>query len=189
MKTLVIYYSFTNNNRVLATHLKENFGFELFEILETNKRTGMSIMLDLVFKRKSRLRNYDLAWAKYNHVIFVSPVWAGKIATPLKTFLLKEKANIPSYSFVTLCGGTAGQREKISNDFTTLMGRAPEQVVELWINDLLPQDKKDTIKYTSGYRIQPLELSKFAEKLRVLKSNVGVVKDEKQPEKKTVSLS
>ena len=187
MKTLVIYYSFTNNNRILATHLRETFGFELFEILETKKRTGLSIMLDLVFRRKSRLRNYDLAWAKYNHVILVSPVWAGKIATPLNTFVAKERANIPCYSFVTLCGGTAGQREKISKDLTALMGRSPEEVVELWINDLLPPDKKNTIKYTSGYRIQPLELLKFADKLRVLK-HPGVVKDENQSEKKAVAL-
>jgi hypothetical protein len=130
MKTLVIYYSFTNNNRILATHLTETFGFELFEILETGKRTGLSILLDLIFKRKSRLRTYDLAWTKYNHIIFVAPVWAGKIATPLRTFLLKEKHNIASYSFVSLCGGTAGQREKISKDLRTLVSRAPER----WLN-------------------------------------------------------
>ena len=182
MKTLVIYYSFTNNNRILATHLKEKFGFELFEIQETGKRSGLSIMLDLIFKRKSSLRKYDISWSKYNHFIFVSPVWAGKIATPLKTFLLKEKENIASYSFVTLCGGNSGQREKINKDLSTLMGRSPETVVELWINDLLPKDKKNTIQYTSGYRIQSNELSKFAEKLMVLKTQAGVAKQEIQPE-------
>jgi hypothetical protein len=51
-------------------------------------------------------------------------------------------------------------------------------VVELWINDLLPQDMKDTIKYTSRNRIHREELSKFAEKLGVLMTSIGIAKHE-----------
>lgn len=161
MKTLIVYYSFTQNNEKLAKHLHKMLNCDMVKIETVKRRTGLSILLDLIFHRSPAIKAVPYYLRDYDHVIFIAPIWAGKIAMPLITFLKKEKANIKRYSFVTLCGGAPGQKEKIERELTSVLNIMPENVIELWINNLLPADKKDTIKYTSGYRIQPDELWRF----------------------------
>lgn len=154
MKTLIVYYSHTFNNEKLAYQLQKILKCDLLKIEELKKRTGFTILMDLIFNRKPSIKVYPYYLKDYDHIIFIAPIWAGKIATPLQTFLLNEKANIHEYSFITLCGGSGGgQHDKIQRELATLMGKEPLKVTELWINDLLPPGQKDTIKYTSGYRI------------------------------------
>lgn len=167
MKNLIVYYSFTQNNEKLANHLRESLGCDIVKIETLKRRTGFSILLDLMFNRKPAIKTVPYYLRDYDHVIFIAPIWAGKIAMPLKTFLINEKANIKSYSYVTLCGGgNAGQKTKIQRQLMEMTGKAPGKVVELWISNLLPAEKKDTIKNVTGYRINPAEFSQFDWKIR-----------------------
>lgn len=154
MKTLIVYYSHTYNNEKLAHQLQKILRCDLLKIEEFKKRTGFTILMDLLFSRKPSIKVYPYYLKDYDHTILVAPIWASKIATPLQTFLVNEKPNIHEYSFITLCGGGGGgQHEKIQKELATLVGKEPLKVAELWINDLLPPNKKDTVKYTSAYRI------------------------------------
>lgn len=164
MKSLIVYYSFTSNNRKLALYLRKQLNCDIVELETATKRTGFSIMLDLIFKRKPVLKPTSCNPKDYNEVIFIGPVWAGKIATPLKSFMIREKENIREYAFVTLCGGSAGQKERLARELHETVGKEPTDVVELWISDLL-KEKNDTIKNISGYRIETSELDHFDHQL------------------------
>lgn len=161
MKTLIVYYSFTQNNEKLAKRLRDLLNCDIVKVETVKKRSGLSIMLDLMLNRKPVIKPVPYYLPDYDHVIFVAPIWAGRIAMPLKTYLIHEKANIQRYSFISLCGGRPGQKEKIQQELHSILDIAPDNLIELWINDLLPPDKKDTIKFTSGYRITPDELVQF----------------------------
>lgn len=176
MKTLIVYYSFTQNNEKLAKYLHKLLGCDIVKLETVKRRNGLSIMLDLMFHRAPTLKTVPYYLRDYDHVIFIAPIWAGRIAMPLKTFLKKEKSNIKRYSFITLCGGAPGQKKKIENELASVLNIMPENVIELWINNLLPANKKDTIKYTSGYRIQPDELWKFEKELEPV-SRVNLLED------------
>jgi flavodoxin len=173
MKTLIVYYSFTQNNEKLALHLREVLNCDLVKIETLKKRTGFSILFDLMFNRESAIKTVPYYLRDYDHVIFIAPIWAGRIAMPLKTFILNEKANIKQYSFVTLCGGRSDtQKSKIQNQLKEMTGKAPEKVTELWVSNLLPNGKKDSVKNVSGYRIDPTELKQFDSEIhRVLEQN------------------
>jgi len=166
MKTLIVYYSFTQNNEKLAKHLHKMLNCDIVKLETVRRRSGLSIILDLMFHRSPALKTVPYYLRDYDHVIFIAPIWAGRIAMPLKAFLAKEKSNIKRYSFVTVCGGTPGQKEKIKKELASVLNIMPENVIELWINNLLPADKKDTIKYTSGYRIESEEFLKFEKELQ-----------------------
>ena len=166
MKTLIVYYSFTQNNSILAKYLQGKLGCDMLRIEEVKKRTGLTILLDLLFNRSPKIRGFGLSLSRYDHFILIAPVWAGKIASPLKTFLLQAGHAIHNYSFITVCGGQKGQREKIANQLEELLHIKPEMVTELWVNDLLPEEKKNTIKYASGYRIEQKDLAAFEEKIK-----------------------
>lgn len=166
MKNLIVYYSFTRNNEKIAEYLSTQLGCHIAKIETVKKRSGLSILLDMIFNRTPAVKAIPYYLWNYEHIIFVAPIWAGKIATPLKSFLTHEKANIKSYSFITLCGGgNPKQKPNIQKELLAITQKAPMSVLELWINDLLPIEKKNTIKYTSGYRIEGDGLAKFETKL------------------------
>ena len=155
MKTLIAYYSFTGNNEALVDQLQKRLSCDVLRIEEEKKRTNISILLDLIFKRRPRLKKYDPEISAYDNIILVAPIWAGKIGSPMLSFLRREKNNIRYYAFITLCGGVTGQKEKIRHFLESNMNTAPITVEELWVNDLLTPEKRDQIKFTTPYRIKP----------------------------------
>jgi hypothetical protein len=167
MKNLIAYYSFTSNNAKLATHLQKQLKCDIVRIETVGRRTGFSILLDLVFKRKPRLRPLDLNVKDYDHIFVVAPIWGGRIAAPIKSFLMNEKQSIGRYSFISLCGGgNPKQAENVREEMTSSAQKPPSNVLELWINDLLPPEKKNTIKYTSGFRIEDDGFGPFEDKIQ-----------------------
>jgi flavodoxin len=164
MNTLVVYYSFTKNNELLATQIQQRLGAHLYKIETLKRRSGFSIFLDLLFKRKPAIRKHRLWLQNYDHMVFVAPIWAGKIAGPLVTFLCEEKSKIHRYSFISFCGGGIGQQEKIEQELRTILSHAPEKVTELWVSDLLG-DKKKNVNTVSRYRVEQGDLMKYKGKI------------------------
>src|SRR5688572_929804 len=166
MKTLIVYSSFSGNNEMLAFELKIMLNCNILRITEISKRTGFLIFLDIFLNRTPRIEDHKEKIKDYDHIILIAPVWAAKIATPLKSFLLKEKNNIRRYSFITVCGGGQVQMSKIENELTRLVGKTPLVTTELSISDLLQSNQKYNIKNVSAYRLQPSDLSFFASKIK-----------------------
>ncbi|KAA5539962.1 flavodoxin family protein [Adhaeribacter rhizoryzae] len=159
MKNLIVFYSFSGNNRLLAQHLQKMLDADLREIVEPSPRTGFRILLDVLFRRTPKIIAPVIDWQQYNHVFLIAPIWAGRIATPLKAFLRLSKQHLLHYSFISLCG--SGHNKKLRKELTQLTGMEPEFILELLVNDLLPPEKKNKIKYTSGYKVQPTDLKFF----------------------------
>ena len=55
MNTLIVFYSHSGNNERLAFELKARIGCDIHRISEVKKRNNVSILLDFLFKRKSKL--------------------------------------------------------------------------------------------------------------------------------------
>ncbi len=166
MKTLIVYYSFTHNNELLARAIHERLDCDIHRIEEATKRTGLKMLLELTFNRKPRIKPHGIPVSSYDRFIFVAPVWAGKIATPLKSFLLQEKTHIHRYSFITLCGGGGSpQKEKLASGLGELLGREPESIEELWVSEVVSEDILKNIKSVVDYHIQPSDLDKFRDKI------------------------
>ena len=174
MKNLIVYYSFTQNNEKLAIEVQKKLNCDLLKIEEESKRTAITIMLDLLFNRRPAIKPSPLSVKDYDHIVLIGPVWASKIGSPLKSFLLAERNHIRQYSFLTVCSGTAGQKEKLVEQLTALAGKAPVHVAELWINDFLPEGKKNTIKYATGYRLDRKDLKAFNDRIDLFLGATGL---------------
>ncbi len=164
MKPLIIYYSHSGNNEKLAQELQDRIGCEMYEIREKKKRKNISIFVDFLVKRKSRLAPLDVEVRDYGPVLLLAPVWAGKIAAPMRTFI--QKAQLTDYSFITLCSGADGQKEKIADELATLTPENPAALAELWINDLLPKEQRNKIKYTSSFRVEKQHMQQFDKEIQ-----------------------
>jgi len=165
MKTLVVYFSFSGNNKLLAQELKSILDCEIMQIHEPRKRTGFSIFLDVLFRRTPKIMTRHGRISQYDHVILVAPVWAGRIANPLKSFLKLAKPHLNDYSFITLCG--AGGNKGLRDELRKLAGKEPVSFMELAVRDLLPTEKKDNVRYTSGYKIQLRDIEPYRRSIKL----------------------
>lgn len=165
MKTLIVYYSFTHNNELLAKNLESRLGCDVLKIETLRKRNSFSILFDLLFKRRPAIQKHSLTLTDYDQFVFIAPIWGGTIAAPMKTFLSEEKIHINRYSFISVCGGLAGQLENIEEQLKQILGKNPVSVVELWVSEIIKASTKDA-KIVSRYRIAPDELAQFETKIK-----------------------
>lgn len=165
MKSLIAYYSHSGNNEKLAYYLKDKLKCSIYKITEVKKRKTISILADFLFKRSTKLIDTNLSTDEFDIVILVSPIWGSTISTPIRMFLEKEKENIKRFGFISFCNGESGQKEKLIKELTYIVGKAPAACTELSINELLPADKQNQIKYTFHYRISGDDLMYFKDKI------------------------
>ncbi|HSP22823.1 MAG TPA: hypothetical protein VLQ20_10935 [Planococcus sp. (in: firmicutes)] len=165
MKPLIVYYSHSGNNAKLAAELRDRIGCAVYEIKEQKKRKNFSIFIDFLVKRDSRLAPLDFAVQDYGPIILLAPIWAGKIAAPMRTFIKKEKAHLTDYSFITICSGAPGQREKLLAELSALTPQKPAAMAELWINNLLPEEQRNKIKYATGFKADRQHIQQFNDEI------------------------
>jgi flavodoxin len=168
MKTLIAYYSYTENNEKLAKELQRKLGCDILKIEELKKRTWFTIFLDLVFNRKPSIKTEPYSIENCDQVICIAPIWATKIASPLKTFLHAEKDRIKRYSFITICGGSNGI-PKIEVQLTAILGKKPDSLAELWITDLV-KGKRNTM----NYKLDQRDFETFQSKINDFLSKKGM---------------
>jgi flavodoxin len=162
MKVLIIYFSFSGNNRLLAEHLATRLSCDICPIVEKKRRTGVTILLDMMFRREPKIQPLEYSVSNYDHIILVAPIWDSKLSNPMKALIQREKPALSHYSFISLCGyERSGQAESITEELTTLSGRSPRAVCELRICDLFPAEKRNDVPTISRYHATSNDLTHF----------------------------
>lgn len=160
MSTLVVYYSHHGNNATLANHLCNRLQCGSVAIVETKPRTNRGILFDVLFRHEPRIQRIEKALDDYDHVIVVGPVWAGRIAAPLKSFFRQYGSRLADYSFITLCGyERPKQRAWLGREMTRVVGRPPRAVCELRVSDLVAPEQRRNLRIINGYRVEESELA------------------------------
>lgn len=161
MRFLVVYFSFSGNNRLLATLLARRLDCESCAVVDEGRRTTFTILLDMIFRRMPRLQALEKNLGNYEHIVFVAPVWNYRLANPMAALLQREREHIASYSFITLCGNArAGQRQSLEDQLIRLTGKQPRTVQELRVSALLA-DKGLDAKLVASYRVAGSDLVFF----------------------------
>lgn len=166
MATIIIYYSYTGNNKHLAEDMQKRLGCDIQEIVETRDRRKLSIFLDIIFRRKAKLEMPEVDFSKYDHIIFAAPIWASGIATPLRTYLKDVWEEFKEYSFMTICLGSEGIEEKVRAQLLNMIGREPKALCILKYNSLLPAEQKNSLKAANEYRITDEDYKTFDEQIK-----------------------
>jgi hypothetical protein len=158
----IVYYSQTGNNHILAEYLAARLRCGAVRIEETRRRTAFTTILDLLFGRLPRLEKHLKCFGAYDHLILVAPVWASRLASPLRTFLSRERRFLPAYSFITVCGyERPGQKERLAAELSRRVGRPPVAVCELRVSDLVPAEDRNRIGAVTAHRICHEDLGSY----------------------------
>lgn len=162
MITTVAYYSLTGNNELLANHLAEKLRCGLIRIKETTRRTTLKTSIDLLFGRLPRIERIETSLDAYDHVVMVAPIWASKLASPLSSFIARERHQLPEYSFITLAGyERPGQAERLMTELSRRVGRRPRAFRELIVSELVAPESRQTIGVGTPYRMREDELERY----------------------------
>lgn len=167
MKTLILHYSFTGNNAKLARAISNKLNADCIELKESQKRTIFSILLDVVFNRIPKIQNLDNYIDDYEYIIFIAPIWFGKIGTPLRSVFQKLRNKNISFSLVTLSAGFDGINSASEKEIVKRTGKVPKAIVNPLITELLPAEPIPSRKTLDEYKISQAEAEKIAEKICV----------------------
>ncbi len=100
MNPLIVYYSRTGNTKNVAEMIAHLLDCEIAPIIDTVNRSGLLGFLRSGWSAKRgtmteiEAMTYDPS--TYDVVIVGTPVWAGTVSTPVRTFLHQYKDRLPS---------------------------------------------------------------------------------------------
>lgn len=162
MKLLIVYYSHSGNNRLLAEHLGRILGARVEGVIEKRKRTGLTILLDMLLKRRPAIHAIEVSPKAFDRVLLAAPVWNMSVAYPMQTAIKQMRGDLGKFAFVSLCGyGRPGQSTYLAGELARLAGKAPEHVWELHVCDLVPPEHRDKVTVVSAHRVTENELQVF----------------------------
>ncbi len=162
MKMVVISYSLSGNNEALADSIAKELAVEHITIKEAKPRNISSIVLDLIFNRTPKVQPTPDVLEKYDLFIMFGPIWMGKVATPLRTYLKSLDIKKQRYVSISISGGADGANPKIAGELRKIAGKDPVVLLDLHIADLLPSGQDAVRKETSAYKINQEDIKKLS---------------------------
>lgn len=103
---LVVFYSYTGVCRRAAQLIAAHHDWPLGEIRDTRLRAGflggVRCVLDSLFRLRPSIRYEGPNPASFRTVILISPIWAYRMAGPMRSFLSENGPRIHRFAQVTL---------------------------------------------------------------------------------------
>ncbi len=137
-KILVAYYSWTGHTRQIAEAIAGELGADVEEIMEVRPRSGWfaflysawEVLREHVVPIKVPLKDpfaYDL-------VVIGTPVWAGRMASPVRAYVTQERHKFSRIALFCTEGGANG--EKALAQISQLCGKEPAATLVVTERDL-----------------------------------------------------
>jgi len=106
---LIAYYSMGGNTRRVAEEIRAATGADLEEIREPHPRRGLPGVVRALFDATLRRRPAILAGTHdlgdYDLVVIGGPIWASRLAAPVRTFAQRHAAGAKRVAFFCTEGG------------------------------------------------------------------------------------
>jgi flavodoxin len=110
---LVAYYSWTGNTEKIANLVAEKLSADIERVSEIEPRDGLfsfpAAVVASLLKRSPPISQSTKNVANYDVVILGSPVWASNMATPMRTFIMRENPRIKQFGLFCTLGGSGGK--------------------------------------------------------------------------------
>lgn len=136
---VVIYYSRTGVTLTAALQVANVLGCPKGEIADAVPRVGafgdLRCVVDTLFQRKVEYRYSGPPLASVRSVIVMAPVWMGRLAAPMRSFLEDAKTlprHVAAATIMTRGGGL-----QAAQDISGAIGREPYPVLTLVEQDIL----------------------------------------------------
>ncbi|MDD5086591.1 MAG: flavodoxin domain-containing protein [Candidatus Nanoarchaeia archaeon] len=99
MKALVLFYSKTGNTKEIAVNISEVLNCDIEEIFDVKPRGFIRSGFESFFKIMPKIKQTEIDPKNYDMVIIGTPVWAGNIASPVRTYLFQNNEKLGKVAF------------------------------------------------------------------------------------------
>ena len=132
-KILVVFYSRSGNTKKVAKSVSDILKCDIEEIFDTKNRKGvfgfLSAGSDARNNRDIKIKEIKINPSLYDLVIIGTPVWAGNISAPIRTYISKNKDNFKKVAF--FCTHLSPEVMKIFKDMETVCQKTPLSLLEV----------------------------------------------------------
>ncbi|RDK06387.1 flavodoxin family protein [Cupriavidus lacunae] len=138
----IVYYSRTGTVRQVAEAIAARSGWPLAEVADTKSRAGilgdLRCVIDNLFQRQVEYRYNGPALDRYEHVVVLAPVWMGRLAAPMRSFLAASVGTPPLAARVSaICVMAARGGFQAEAEIARLTGKKPAPALVLLERDVM----------------------------------------------------
>lgn len=137
-KVLVVYYSRTGATAKVAKAIAAELAADVEEIREAKPRAGVFGFIRSAIEASRRKTPVILQAvrdpADYDVVILGFPVWANEMASPMRSYLTREKSKLGQVAVFCTLGGSGG--DAAIQSVAALCGRTPVAMLAVTTADL-----------------------------------------------------
>ena len=131
--SLVVYYSWLGNTKVVAEEIVKHMGGDIIRIKENKERkngAGLAASaLEAAIGMKSDLKPMDFEFEKYDHIFLGAQVWAGRSTPAINAFVKNANLHNKSiYLFITKANDKVP--EKVISSLTERIRKKGGKVVD-----------------------------------------------------------
>ncbi|MDR0561919.1 MAG: hypothetical protein LBG73_04445 [Spirochaetaceae bacterium] len=122
---LIVYYSRSGVSETLAKALQNKLGcpMDKLEYAEKDRVSFGTALLEAFRKSTAAVKGAVHNPGDYDTVIFITPIWAQSLATPIRSYMSEHKEAVKSYILLATCG-KSGLPETIK-DAAAVLGKEP----------------------------------------------------------------
>ena len=123
-KVLVVVYSWTGTSRRLGESLASAQRWTLAEIHDAvSGRGNFRCILDSLLRRRPAIRYEGPDPRDFDAVVLVSPIWAGRLAGPMRSFVRDHAPGLKRVAAISVMGGQGATNAFAEID--QILGRPP----------------------------------------------------------------
>jgi len=151
-RKLVAFYSLTGHTRQLAQDIARTCGAQLEEIREPRLRRGFTgelrSLTDSMLRRTPAIRAPEHDPAQFELLMLGGPVWAGRVASPVRTYARQYGARARRVAF--FCTYDSDGASEALQDLANLCGHRPGAVLAVPAHALVSGAyEADVIRFVS----------------------------------------
>lgn len=158
-KTLVLYYSFTNNSQTIAYNFVDITGADIQEIepseegldyAANNYAIGRRLMNAINSIPNSEasypaIKDVNCNLADYSTIIIAAPVWYAQMAAPMQTYLFKHGAEMAGKNIGLMVSSASSGISGVVSDAKRLVPEGNFFSKNLWIRSYQTSNSKNMI--------------------------------------------
>ena len=128
MKTAIVYYSMGGNTAWAAERLAARLGADLIALTPRKAYPDKGVLKFLwggksaVMAECPALEPYSFDPAAYDRVILGAPLWASRIAPPLRSFLCEQRGALAGKTLAAFICSGGGKPDKAFDQLRKLLG-------------------------------------------------------------------
>lgn len=122
MRYLMVYYSYEGNTELLAENMADEIGADLLRLIPEKEMKSKGFMKfvwggkQAVMGKKPPLKKLDKNPDEYDLIIIGTPVWAGRPAPPVKTFMVDNLPGEKKLAFFYTYEGGEGKTLELMDE-------------------------------------------------------------------------